>query len=104
MQFYSPMTCMNAYLMEPFFAQVLGLLFGIDKFPGVVTIIGVIAVTFATVMVNKGSATMLREKQRSVIPVQVHGAAGAGGGADLEAPSSKQLQQQTGSEEELSHL
>lgn len=61
MQFYSPMTCLNAYLLEPFFAQILGLVFGIDKVPGAVTIVGVIAVTIGSLMVNKGSATMLRE-------------------------------------------
>lgn len=99
MQFYSPMTCLHAYLMEPFFAQILGLLFGIDKVPGVVTIIGVVAVAIATVMVNKGSAAMLRENKRA-IPTTQAGASSGAKGADIEAKH-----QLAGSnDEELSHL
>lgn len=98
MQFYSPMTCLNAYLLEPFFAQILGLLFGIDKFPGAVTIIGVVAVTVATVMVNKGTAAMLNEKKRTIPVVQDEGAPGAAA-RDIEG------NQLAGSnEEDLSHL
>lgn len=70
MQFYSPITCMNAYLMEPFFAQILGLLFGIDKFPGTITILGVIAVAFGTVIANKGSQAMLQAGKRTIPKVE----------------------------------
>ena len=93
---------MNAYLMEPFFAQILGLLFGIDKFPGAVTIIGVIAVTIATVMVNKGSATMMREQKR-VIPALGAKGAPAAKAPDLEV-NKVAAGGATGSDEELSHL
>lgn len=66
MQFYSPATCMHAYLLEPFLAQVLGIAFGIDKVPGAVTIVGVVVVTVASIMVSKGSAAMLAEKKRTL--------------------------------------
>ena len=102
MQFYSPITCMNAYLLEPFFAQVLGLLFGIDKFPGTVTILGVIAVAFGTVVANKGSQVMLREGKRAIPKAEgsFTGASGNKGQADVEAGNPAV----SASEEELSHL
>ena len=61
---------MNAYLLEPFFAQILGLLFGIDKFPGTITILGVIAVAFGTVIANKGSQAMLQSGKRTIPKVE----------------------------------
>ena len=63
-------TCMNAYLLEPFFAQILGLLFGIDKFPGTITILGVIAVAFGTVIAHKGSQAMLQSGKRTIPKVE----------------------------------
>ena len=85
MQFYSPMACMNAYLLEPFFAQILGCAFGVDKRPGFLTIAGVIAIAVATVMVNKGTNTMINGKLRAM-PVIEDDAAGHGGRrGDLES-------------------
>ena len=52
MQFYSPLICMNAYLLEPFFAQILGYVFGIDFMPSAFTILGTIAIFGATLMVQ----------------------------------------------------
>lgn len=102
MQFYSPMTCMNAYLLEPFFAQILGLLFGIDKSPGIVTILGVIAIVFGTVIANKGSQAMLKDGKRTIPKVEgdFTGASGsAGHGVDIEAANPV-----VSGSEELSHL
>ena len=73
---------MHAYLLEPFFAQALGLLYGIDKVPGAVTIVGVIAVAFATVLVNKGTYTMLSENLRKLPALQEDGAEAAGSGGN----------------------
>ena len=104
MQFYSPITCMNAYLLEPVFAQLLGCIFGIDKSPGIVTILGVIAIAFGTVIANKGSHAMLREGKRTLPKVEgdYTGASGNGGsGVDVEAASPVLG---SGSAEELSHL
>lgn len=74
MQFFSPMTCLSAQLLEPFCAQILAVIFGIDKVPGVVTIVGVVAVTFATVAVNRGGAAMLKEKKRTIPSINEQGA------------------------------
>ena len=38
--FFSPLVTSNAYLLEPFFAQLLGFLLGLDKLPGLMTGIG----------------------------------------------------------------
>jgi len=43
---------MNAYLLEPFFAQILGYVFGIDFMPSAFTILGTIAIFGATLMVQ----------------------------------------------------
>ena len=101
MQFYSPMTCMHAYLMEPFFAQILGYMYGIDKAPGYITIIGVIAVAFSTVLVNKGTYAMLSDNSRK-LPGQEEGSAAASG--QNAAGQSNQFPLSSGSEEQMSHL
>ena len=85
MQFYSPMACMNAYLLEPVFAQILGCVFGVDKRPGLLTIAGVIAIAVATVMVNKGTNAMIDGKLRVMPVIQDDGAGQSGRPGDLEA-------------------
>jgi drug/metabolite transporter (DMT)-like permease len=65
MQFYSPLIVMNAYLMEPLIAQVLGYIFGIDLMPGMVTILGVILIFGGTLLVNKGTKIMIKENKRN---------------------------------------
>jgi drug/metabolite transporter (DMT)-like permease len=42
--FFSPLVCSNAFLLEPFFAQVLGCLLSIDRYPGALTVLGGLAV------------------------------------------------------------
>ena len=89
---------MHAYLLEPFFAQALGLFYGIDKTPGVVTIIGVIAVACATILINKGTYAAINEGSRTLPALQEEGAgAAASGGNELPLSGS-------GDVEELSHL
>lgn len=51
MQFYSPLICMNAYLLEPFFAQILGCIFGIDLIPSGFTVLGTLVIFGASLMV-----------------------------------------------------
>jgi hypothetical protein len=51
MQFFSPLICMNAYLLEPFFAQILGYLFGIDLMPSGFTALGTIVIFAASLLV-----------------------------------------------------
>lgn len=64
---YLPTTvCLNAYLLEPYIAQVLGCLFGIDMMPGFMTIVGSILITLAILMINRGTQIMVRDKKRPV--------------------------------------
>lgn len=70
MQFYSPLVVMNAYLMEPLIAQVLGYIFGIDLFPSMITLLGVIMIFGGTLLVNKGTKIMIRDNKRNVTEPQ----------------------------------
>ena len=53
MHFFSPIVVMNALLIEPFFAQTIGYLVGLDEFPSIFTIGGVCCVTFALFIYNR---------------------------------------------------
>jgi drug/metabolite transporter (DMT)-like permease len=55
MQYFNPFVCMNAFLLEPFFAQILGYFYGIDQAPGLMTVFGTIIITISLIMVTKGS-------------------------------------------------
>ena len=66
MQFHSPLIVMNAYLLEPLIAQVLGCLYGIDLFPSMITILGMIMIFGGTLLVNKGTKVMIKESRRNV--------------------------------------
>ena len=57
---------MNAYLLEPLIAQVLGCLYGIDLFPSMITILGMIMIFGGTLLVNKGTKVMIKESRRNV--------------------------------------
>ena len=70
MQFYSPLVVMNAYLMEPLIAQFLGYFFGIDLFPSIITLLGVIMIFGGTLLVNKGTKIMIRDNKRNVTEPQ----------------------------------
>ena len=70
MQFYSSLVVMNAYLMEPLIAQLLGYFFGIDLFPSIITLLGVIMIFGGTLLVNKGTKIMIRDNKRNVTEPQ----------------------------------
>ena len=53
MHFFSPIVVMNALLIEPFFAQSIGYLVGLDEFPSIYTIGGVCCVTGALYIYNR---------------------------------------------------
>jgi drug/metabolite transporter (DMT)-like permease len=65
MQFHSPLVVMNAYLLEPLIAQILGCIFGIDLMPSMLTILGVILIFGGTLLVNKGTQIMVRDNRRN---------------------------------------
>jgi drug/metabolite transporter (DMT)-like permease len=66
MQFYSPLIVMNAYLMEPLIAQILGCVFRIDLMPSMITILGIVMIFGGTLLVNKGTKIMVKENKRNV--------------------------------------
>ena len=70
MQFHSPLVVMNAYLLEPLIAQILGCFFGIDLFPSIITILGVMMIFGGTLLVNKGTKIMVRDNKRNVTEPQ----------------------------------
>jgi drug/metabolite transporter (DMT)-like permease len=49
--FYSPVVTSSAFLLEPLVAQALGTYLGIDKFPGILTLIGMSIVIFGIVKI-----------------------------------------------------
>ena len=53
--FYSPLVTSNAYLLEPFFAQSLGYFLGLDKLPGLMTLVGTIFAVFGIMHIDKGA-------------------------------------------------
>jgi hypothetical protein len=44
--FFSPLVTCNAYLVEPLIAQFLGYLVGLDKLPGLMTVVGTVFAIF----------------------------------------------------------
>jgi drug/metabolite transporter (DMT)-like permease len=59
--FYSPLVTSNAYLLEPFFAQMLGFILGLDKLPGLMTLLGTIFAVFGIMHIDKGSRLRAEE-------------------------------------------
>ena len=53
--FYSPLVTSNAYLLEPFFAQSLGYMLGLDSLPGIMTAVGTIFAIFGIAFIDRGS-------------------------------------------------
>jgi hypothetical protein len=53
--FYSPLVTCNAYLIEPFLAQLLGYHFRLDKLPGLLTAIGTVFAIYGIFYIEKGS-------------------------------------------------
>ena len=59
--FYSPLVTSNAYLVEPFFAQLLGYVFGLDKMPGFMTALGTLFAIFGIAFIDRGSKRRLKD-------------------------------------------
>jgi hypothetical protein len=53
--FYSALVTSNAYLIEPFFAQVLGYMLGLDLMPGMMTLVGTVFAVFGIMYIDKGA-------------------------------------------------
>lgn len=62
--FYSPLVTSNAYLLEPFFAQMLGFGLGLDQLPGICTALGTLAAVGGIAFIDSGSRdrTAITEK------------------------------------------
>ena len=52
---------MNAMLLEPIIAQILGWGFGLDLAPGWLTILALPAVLFGSFYVNRGTYVMIQQ-------------------------------------------
>ena len=64
LQFYSPLVVMNAHLLEPIIAQVLGCVMGIDKLPSFLTVTALMAVAISTFFLNQAMNIMIDDKKR----------------------------------------
>lgn len=53
--FYSPVVTCNAYLIEPFIAQVLGYGMGLDALPGIMTAVGTVFAIYGIMYIDKGN-------------------------------------------------
>ena len=53
--FYSPVVTSNSYLIEPFIAQALGFMFGLDKIPGLMTLLGTLLAIAGIGYLQKGN-------------------------------------------------
>jgi hypothetical protein len=52
--FFTPVVTTNAFLVEPFLAQMLGYLTGLDNLPGAMTLIGAVVTVTSIFMIDKG--------------------------------------------------
>lgn len=68
--FYSPLVTSNAYLLEPFFAQMLGFSLGLDQLPGAMTGVGTLFAILGIMFIDAGSrdrteAALVSEAQQT---------------------------------------
>lgn len=63
--FFSPLVTSNAFLVEPFFAQVVGYSMGLDKMPGLVTFLATVSAITGIYYIEKGSRQRVREKREA---------------------------------------
>ena len=61
--FHSPLVTSNAFFLEPFFAQLLGFSLGLDKLPGIMTLIGTICAVAGLAFTDSGSRARHRSQQ-----------------------------------------
>jgi len=52
LQFYTSKQCLNAFLLEPWIAMVLGCVFQLDTLPSILTILGLLGITVALYQIN----------------------------------------------------
>lgn len=64
--FYSPVVTSNSYLIEPFIAQALGFMFGVDKIPGFMTLLGTLFAIAGIWYLQKGN----NEKQAQKLDIE----------------------------------
>ena len=55
LNFFSPLVTSNAYLLEPFFAQILGYMIGLDKLPGVISLLGTGCALVGIMYIDRGA-------------------------------------------------
>ena len=55
LKFYTPLVVSNAYLVEPFLAQLLGYYLGFDKCPGVLTVFGSVMTVVGIIFIERAS-------------------------------------------------
>ena len=61
--FYSPLVTSNAYLLEPFFAQMMGFVLGLDQLPGIMTAIGTLFAVGGIGFIDAGSRDRTNQEQ-----------------------------------------
>jgi hypothetical protein len=65
--FFSPLVTSNAYLLEPFFAQLLGYMLGLDKLPGLMTAVGTVFAIAGIMNIDKGSKERLADRKKMLV-------------------------------------
>lgn len=63
--FFSPLVCTNAFLLQPYVAQILGYAFGIDSFPGFLTILGTLMTGVGIYCIDRGSRVKIMLKNKN---------------------------------------
>lgn len=62
LQYFPPNIAGNIFLLEPVVAQILGLLFKLDNYPGVMTYIGGFGIIIGLALLMKGDELNKNEK------------------------------------------
>lgn len=68
MKYLPPTVCLNAFLLEPLFAQIWGVHFKLDFLPGLPTLIGAILITFS---IYKYNTSVLVKNAKPIIPQDI---------------------------------
>ena len=63
MKYYPPTVAVNCLLLEPLISQLLGVYWGIDEVPGLLTWLGVAIVMLAINLLHHGAGLKEKEKQ-----------------------------------------
>jgi hypothetical protein len=68
--FFSPLVTSNSFLVEPFIAQVLGFLLGLDALPGIMTVLGTFCAIAGIIFIEKGSRLRTEVDARQAVIAQ----------------------------------